>query len=74
MFWGKKRSIFDDCETDFDRGFDTSDDNSIREFGSVVDQHINDAFVDKTSDYECSVMGDNSAGKYTGLIISLLLI
>ena len=30
---------------------------------------INDAFDDKTSDCECSVMGDNSASKYTGLII-----
>ena len=47
MFWGKKRSILDDFETDFDMGFDTSDDNSIREFGSVVDQHISDALTTK---------------------------
>ena len=72
MFWGKKRSIFL-RQTDFDRGFDTSD-NIIREFGPVVDQHISDAFDDKTSDYECSVMGDNSAGKYTGLILYFVLV
>ena len=68
MFWRKKRNFFDDFDTDFgsrqtdrqtDRS-DTSDDNNVREFCFVVDQHISDHFDDKTSGDECSVMGDNS--------------
>ena len=40
----------------------------------VVDQHIIKAFDDKTSSDECSVMGDNSAGIYTGLILIFFLV
>ena len=57
--WGAKKSnFFDDFDTDF------SDDNNVREFRFVVDQHISDNFDDKTSGDVCSVMGDNSAGIY----------
>ena len=74
MFGPKKRNFFDDFDTDFDSRSDTSDDNNVREFGFVVDQHISDQFDDKTSGDECSVMGDNSAGIYIyiGLLIFLI--
>ena len=62
--WAQKTQRFDDFDTDFDSRSDTSDDNNVREFGLVVDQHISDHFDDKTSGDECSVMGDNSAGIY----------
>ena len=42
--------------------------NNVREFGSVVDKHIDD-FDDETSDDELSVMGDNSADIFTRLIL-----
>ena len=40
----------------------------------VFDQHISDDFDDKTSGDDCSVMGDNSAGIDTGLILIFLLV
>ena len=49
MFGRKKRNFFDDFDTDFDSRSDTSDDNNVREFGFVVDQHTSDHFDDKTS-------------------------
>ena len=73
MFGRKKRDFFDDFDTDFDSRSDTSDDNNVREFGFVVDQHISDHFDDKTSGDECSVMGDNSAGIYIGRILIFLI-
>ncbi len=69
MFGRKKRNFFDDFDTVFDSRSDTSDDNNVREFGFVVDQHIIGPFDDKTSGDECSVMDNNSAGIYTGLIL-----
>ena len=42
----KKRNFFDDFDTVFDSRSDTSDDNNVREFGFVVDQHISDHFDD----------------------------
>ena len=74
MFGGKQRNFCDNFDTDFDIGSDTSNDNNVREFGFVVDQHISDHFVDKTSGDECSVMGDNSAGICTGLILIFVII
>ena len=71
MFSRKTRNIFDDFDTDFDSGSDNSDNNSIREFGSVVDQHISADFDDETSGDELSVMGDNSAYIFTGLILKI---
>ena len=47
MFGRKKSNFFDDFDTDFDSRSDTSDDNNVREFGFVVDQHISDHFDDK---------------------------
>ena len=70
----KKPQLFDDFDTDFDSGSHTSDDNDVRKFGFVVDQHIIDAFDDKTSGDECSVTGDNSAGIYAGLILILVIV
>ena len=58
-----------DFDTDFDSGSDISDDNNVREFQFVVDQHISDHFDDKISGNECSVKGDNSAGISIGLIL-----
>ena len=73
----KKRNFFDDFETDFDSRSDNYDDNNVREFSFVVDQHIiSDQFDDKTSGDECSVMGDNSAAIYyiyIGLILIFLI-
>ena len=64
MFGRKKSNSLNDFDADFDSGSDTSDDNNVREFGFVVDQHISDNFDDKTSGDECSVMDNNSAGIY----------
>ena len=61
---GAKNATFLMTDTVFDSRSDTSDDNNVREFGFVVDQHISDHFDDKSSGDECSVMGDNSAGIY----------
>ena len=72
MFGRKKRNFFDDFDTNFDSRSDISDDNNVREFGFIVDQH-SDHLDDKTSDDECSVMGDNSAGIYIGLILIFLI-
>ena len=44
-----KNATFLMTDTDSDSGSDTSDDNSVREFCSVVDQHISDDFDDETS-------------------------
>ena len=73
MFGRKKCNFFDDFDTVFDSKSDTSDDNNVREFRFVVDQHISDHFDDKSSGDECSVMGDNSAGIYIGLILIFII-
>ena len=73
MFGCKKRTFFDDFDTDFDSKSDTSDDNNVREFGFIVDQHISDHFDDKTSGDECSVMGDNLFCSFFNPVISLCI-
>ena len=68
-FHAKHATFLMTVDTDFDSGSDNSDNNSIREFGSVVDQHISADFDDETSGDKLSVMGDNSAYIFTGLIL-----
>ena len=67
--FGRKKLVFDDFDTDFDSGSDTCDDNNVTEFRFVVEQHRSDAFDEKTSGDEWSVVGDNTAGISTGAIL-----
>ena len=65
----QKTLLFDDFDTDFDSGSDTCDDNNVTKFRFVVEQHRSDAFDEKMSGDEWSVVGDNTAGISTGAIL-----